>query len=69
MGSSRVSCRRGRCRWVSGLLLGETASFEMVRVVGQVDLGVMIDTAFHFGFLLLTQGGEQGRHPFLVALG
>ena len=54
---------------IACLLLGQAAAFDMVGVVGQVNLYAMINAAFHLGFLLFAQCGKQGRHLFLVSSG
>ena len=51
---------------VSRLLFGQFAAFDMVGVVGQVNLCTMVDAALEFGLFLLAQTGEQ-RREFLLS--
>ena len=40
---------------IASLLLGQSGAFDMVGVVGQIDLRAMVNTAFQSRFLLVAQ--------------
>lgn len=49
-----------------GLLVGEATAFDMVGVVGQIDLGAVVDAAAHLAFFLFAETLQEGRaFPFM----
>ena len=67
-----VLCRDAKCiglEDIARLFFGQFAAFDMVGVVGQINLRTMVDTALQFGFFLFAKTGKERRESFLSFLG
>lgn len=54
-------------KYVSCLLVGELATFNMIRVVCEINLGAVVDTSAEFCFFLLSEAAQKGRDLFFCA--